>query len=88
MMRNERGLSKIIVLVVIAFAVWFLYTMWNNDPNWPKLDLDDSATMTDEPFEDFEEPEGTPTEISNEALNELDDIVDSIDEIEDDFSDI
>lgn len=94
--KNNRGFSLIMLVVLVGVlalvAVW--YTVYSdsapplkNIANVKKiLDEEKEDTTDDVVFEDIPEDEYTPVEINNEALDELDSIMESLEE--EDLSDL
>jgi hypothetical protein len=84
-MNNQKGLSNILLLVIVTVIIGigvYLYRMKDEQTLVTEFvsevqeRLNGGAT-TD--FEGLEEPEGTPEEINNEALGELDTLMYEID---------
>jgi len=85
-MKNNKGFSLLILIVVVAVlglvAAWFaIYS-----DSGPALKIanqirnNDSQDKEEVVFEDIPEDEYTPVEINNEALDELDSIMDSLED--------
>ncbi|MFC1755851.1 hypothetical protein ACFLZK_00450 [Patescibacteria group bacterium] len=94
-LKNNKGFSLVMLLIVLG--VLAMVTIWYsvykdsgsslNVANIKKV-LDEDKAVEDEEvvFEDIPEDEYTPVEINNEALDELDSIMESLEE--EDLSDL
>lgn len=97
-MNNQKGFSGLLLVIIVGVIVGigvYLYQMEDGESSVMEYVsevaeqlVEDSKESID--FEDIEEPEGTPEEIGNEALNELDALMNEVDAtvIGEDLSDL
>ena len=81
-MNKQKGFSTLIIIIIVAVIVGIgLYISRMEDPTIETVleTLTGSGEENAVVFEEVEEPTGTPEEINNEALDELDSLMDEID---------
>ena len=90
-MNKQKGFSAIFIVLIVAVIVGIgLYIYRMKDPTKEYVWETFPGISRDVTFEEFEEPEGTPEVINNEALDELDALMDEVDStvIGEDLSDL
>ena len=99
MKNNQRGSALLVLLIAVALVlagVYFLY-MRGDEVRSPASYLSkvkETVRMlkpdSDDEFEELDEPEGTPEEASNKAIEEMDELIKEIDDSSsgEDFSDL
>jgi len=80
-MSKQRGFSSLLILIIVAVIIgigFYISKMKDPEKEYPWESY--IETEKEVSFEGMEEPEGTPEEIGNEALEELDALMDEVDE--------
>ena len=97
--KSEKGIASIVfILIILVLIGVIVYLYMDKISSSPASDVNEETSliikeeaqngMEEGAFEEIPEDETTPEEINNEKLKELDSIVESVESIEEDFSDL